>query len=93
MLPFASVNAGSSASSDEVLRENRVEAMAEKQQEMLHTMDSLNILLYSGLLVLTMLTVYVFRRRQIRFFHESGMIMIYGKLALAFFFEIFGLFS
>lgn len=67
---------------DETIRENRLEKMAEKQQQEIHTVDSYNLLLYIALLCLTVLTVYVFRRREIRFFHESGMIMIYGQLIL-----------
>ena len=44
-----------------------------------HQIDSLNLLLYTFLLTLTVLTIWLFKHRRLRFLHESGLSVIYGK--------------
>lgn len=44
-----------------------------------HRIDSLNLLLYTLLLTLTVLTIWLFKHRRLRFLHESGLSVIYGK--------------
>lgn len=45
-----------------------------------HRIDSLNLLSYTFLLILTVLTVWLFKHRRVSFLHETGLAVIYGKI-------------
>lgn len=47
-----------------------------------HRIDSLNLLLYTFLLTLTVLTIWLFKHRRVSWLHETGLAVIYGKLSL-----------
>lgn len=56
---------------------------------LLHRIDSLNLLIYTCLLTLTVLTIWVFKHRRVSWLHETGLAVIYGKLNFLFYLRHF----
>ena len=54
------------------------EAMVDEKEAETHRLDSLIILLYTGLLTVTVLTIWLFKHRRIRYLHETGLALLYG---------------
>lgn len=54
-----------------------------------HRIDSLNLLVYTFLLTLTVLTIWLFKHHRVSWLHETGLAVIYGKCFLYLFFFSF----
>ena len=54
------------------------EVRLDEKEFTLHKLDSLSLLLYTFLLTLTVLTIWLFKHRRIRYLHETGLALFYG---------------
>ena len=48
------------------------EVLVDEKEFALHKLDSLSLLIYCFLLTLTVLTIWLFKQRRIRYLHETG---------------------
>lgn len=46
---------------------------------LLHRIDSFNLLVYTFLLTLTILTIWLFKHHRVSWLHETGLAIIYGE--------------
>lgn len=54
------------------------DATYDEKKLMLHKVDSLSLLLFTFLLTLTVVTIWIFKHRRVAFIHSSGLAIIYG---------------
>ena len=57
----------------------KIEFNQEQRTANVHRMDSLNLLIFTTLLVVVVLTIWMFKRRNFRYLHETCVALIYGK--------------
>ena len=61
------------------LEVEKIEFNQEQRTADLHRNDSLNLLIFTTLLVVVVLTIWIFKRRNFRYLHETCLALIYGK--------------
>lgn len=63
--------------------QSSVKVRGEDERELKrHQIDSLNLLMFVSLLILTVLTIWMFKHIRLRYIHETGLAVIYGMLLI-----------
>ncbi|CAF4025983.1 unnamed protein product [Adineta steineri] len=64
--------------SSSALDAEKIESKQEERTANVHRLDSLNLLIFTTLLVVVVLTIWVFKRRNFRYIHETCLALFYG---------------
>jgi len=57
---------------------DEIETQVDERRQKVHIVDSLDLLIYLSLLAITILTLWVFKKKRLKFLHESGLAVIFG---------------
>eukprot|EP00090_Calanus_glacialis_P002103 TRINITY_DN11580_c0_g1_i1.p1 TRINITY_DN11580_c0_g1~~TRINITY_DN11580_c0_g1_i1.p1 ORF type:complete len:614 (+),score=151.22 TRINITY_DN11580_c0_g1_i1:384-2225(+) len=57
-----------------------LDVRTDERKQRVHIIDSLDLLAYLGLLVLTIITLWIFKKKRLWFIHESGLSVIFGLI-------------
>uniref|UniRef100_U5EH20 Sodium/hydrogen exchanger n=1 Tax=Corethrella appendiculata TaxID=1370023 RepID=U5EH20_9DIPT len=60
--------------------DNNMDIELDWKANRIHRIDSLNLLLYTFLLTLTVLTIWLFKHRRVSWLHETGLAVVYGLI-------------
>lgn len=62
------------------LTDDQLEFSTDEQKNRAHIIDSVNLLIFTFLLILVILTVWLFKHYKFKYIHETGLAIIYGIL-------------
>jgi sodium/hydrogen exchanger-like protein 6/7 len=57
----------------------KIESNQGERTANVHRIDSLNLLIFTTLLVIVVLTIWICKRRNFRYLHETCLALVYGK--------------
>lgn len=62
------------------LTDDQLEFSTDEQKNRAHIIDSVNLLIFTFLLILVILTVWLFKHYKFKYIHETGLAIIYGAI-------------
>jgi sodium/hydrogen exchanger-like protein 6/7 len=59
--------------------DSQIESNQNMRDDYNHVVDSINLLIFTLLLILVILTIWLFKHKRFPYIHETGLAIIYGK--------------
>lgn len=69
-----------SLDSENLMNDDLIEFNTDERKSRDHIIDSVNLLIFTFLLILVILTVWLFKHYKFRYIHETGLAIIYGTI-------------